>query len=172
MANTYTLIASNTVGGAGAASITFSSIAATYTDLVIYASPRSARGAVEDELWIRLNGDTGNNYSYNSLSGDGTTASSQAGSSTPAVYRGWMPGNTTTANTFGNHCIYIPNYAGSNYKSLSGDDVSENNDTSARATLRAGLWSNTAAITSVTLLPEVSTFMQYSSFYLYGIKSS
>jgi hypothetical protein len=172
MATTFTKIASVSVGSGGAATIAFTSIPSTYTDLLIYVSPRSARSAVEDELWIRFNADTGNNYSYRAINGDGSTASSQSGSSVAAVYRGWMPGNTTTANTFGNHYIYVPNYAGSSYKSVSADDVSENNATSARATLRAGLWNNTAAITTVTLLPEVSTFMQYSTATLYGIKNS
>jgi hypothetical protein len=172
MASSWTAISTTTVGSGGTASITFSSISATYSNLIIFASTRSSRGAVEDELWIRFNGDTGSNYSYKAVDGDGSTAASQTGTSTPAIYRGWMPGNTTTASTFGNHCITIPNYAGANNKTVSSDDVMENNATTSRATLRNGVWANTATITSVTLLPEVGSFMQYSTFTLFGIKNT
>lgn len=153
--------------------MSFTSIPATYTDLCVMVSGRSARsGASRDELMIRLNSDTGNNYSYRTAAGDGSSAFSQSGSGVSAILRGDMPASTATANTFGNACIYIPNYAGSTFKSLSSDDAMENNATSSYLTLRAGLWSSTAAITTVTVLPEVSTFVQYSTATLYGIKNS
>jgi hypothetical protein len=47
MANTYTLIASNTLG-ASAASVTFSAIPSTYTDLVVRYSAASCDAAVTD----------------------------------------------------------------------------------------------------------------------------
>ncbi len=152
--------------------MSFTSIPATYTDLCVMVSGRSARAATRDELMIRFNSDTGNNYSYRTVGGDGSTAFSQSGSGVSAILRGDMPASTATANTFGSACIYIPNYAGSTNKSLSSDDAMENNATSSYLTLRAGLWSNTAAITTVTVLPEVSTFVQYSTATLYGIKNS
>jgi hypothetical protein len=171
MANeTYTLIEKITVGAAGASSVTFTSIPQTYTDLKVVASARSARsGQLRDELWIRFNGDTGNNYTTRALNGSGTAAGSTTNTSVSAIYRGDMPAATATANTFGNQEIYIPNYTSSNQKSVSVDDAMENNATESWLYMRAGLWTGTNAITSITLLPEVSTFVQYSTFYLYGI---
>ena len=85
----------------------------------------------------------------------------------------WVPGATATASTFGNGDIYIPNYAGSNYKSASADTVSENNASTGYDDMTAGLWSNTAAITSIAISSFTSsTIIQYSTFYLYGIKNS
>jgi len=76
-----------------------------------------------------------------------------------------------TASTFGNGQVYIPNYAGSNNKSTSADTVSEDNATLAYSALTAGLWSNTAAITSITIA-AVTNFAQYSTAYLYGISNA
>ena len=99
------------------------------------------------------------------LQGNGASASSDAD------YSGsWNAGANATANTFGNSEIYIPNYTGSNYKSISADSVSENNASAAYANLFAGLWSNTAAINQITLIPGASAnFAQYSTATLYGI---
>ncbi len=75
-------------------------------------------------------------------------------------------------NTFANGEIYIPNYTASVNKSVSIDSVTENNATSAIAALDAGLWANTAAITSINLNGNNGNFVQYSTAYLYGIVKS
>jgi hypothetical protein len=77
-----------------------------------------------------------------------------------------------TASTFANNEVTIPNYTSSNFKSYSVDSVTENNATQAYAIFVAGLWSNTAAITSITLGLSSANFVQYSTAYLYGIKNS
>jgi hypothetical protein len=167
---TYTLIASNTVGAGGVASVTFSSIPQTYTDLVVKISGRSARAAQQaDNLFISFNGST-TSFSTRSLSGNGTSASSTSNATRYASFAVDAAGST--ANTFSSHKIYIPNYTSSNNKSYSVDSVSENNATAAQSDLFAGLWSNTAAITSIALQPEVSTWVQYSTFTLYGISNA
>ena len=85
----------------------------------------------------------------------------------------WTNANFQTANTFGSGDLYITNYASSNYKSISTNGVAENNGASDNyLTLANNLWSNTAAITSVTIAANIDNFVQYSSFYLYGIKNS
>ena len=76
--------------------------------------------------------------------------------------------STYTANTFGNSVIYIANYAGSTYKSFSKDSITENNATAADQGVGAGLWSNTAAITSLSLT-VTSNMVAGSTFSLYGI---
>jgi hypothetical protein len=169
MPTAYTLIASNTVGSGGAATVTFSSIVGTYTDLVVKASVRTNRADDSiDGFIIQFNGDTGANYTNREIFGSG----SSVGSNTTAR-AGLINGNTATSNTFSSTEIYIPNYAGSNNKSLSSDGVTENNATAAFQTLDAFRWSDTSAITSILFKQSNGTgFLQYSSFYLYGIKNS
>ena len=95
-----------------AASVTFDNIPQTgYTDLKIVISGRSNRPTeIRDELLVRFNGDTGNNYNYKTLLGNGSSASSLNGSSASAIFRNDMPASGATANTFSNQEIYIPNY--------------------------------------------------------------
>jgi hypothetical protein len=159
-----------TVGAAGASSIIFSSIPQTgYTDLKVVASTRGDRNASNAEFFVKFNGAT-TNFTYRLLQGNATAAASSNGSTGLA---GVSDAATNTANTFANSEIYIPNYTSANYKSYSIDSVEENNTTSSPALytyLIAGLWSNTAAITSIELYPEGSTnWTQYSTFYLYGV---
>ena len=166
MANTYKLIEAKTLSTT-TASVTFSSIPATYTDILIKWSTRSNRSAVSDPMRIGFNGST-SSFTNKYLNGSGSAINSSSG----ARYIGEATGNTATANTFTNGEIYIPNYAGSNYKSGSSDTVGENNATEAYATLASTLWSDVSAITSVELTCDNGSFMQYSTFYLYGIKKN
>jgi hypothetical protein len=174
MANpTMTLIASNTVGSGGVASVTFSSISSTYTDLMLKVSARSnASGTYVDDLILQFNSST-TNYSYTQLYGTGSAVGAGNSNGLAGAYAGTFDSTNATANTFGNSEMYIPNYAGSNYKSISADAVAENNATANFQNLVASLWSNTAAITSITLASlNGGNFIQYSTFYLYGIKNS
>jgi hypothetical protein len=168
MANTMTLISSVTVGAGGAANISFSSIPATYTDLVLKLSARNNGAQYYGQLYF--NGST-TGYSRRLLYGDGSAAGSIAISNEYTLVTN--PTTSYTANTFGNFEMYIPNYAGSTNKSYSIDAVIENNASTAYATMYAALWSNTAAINQITLVPNSpDTFVQYSTAYLYGIKNS
>ena len=173
MANTYTLIASNTVGSGGVASVTFSSIAATYTDLLVKVSARTDRavGSASD-FSFTFNGST-TTYTDKYLYGNGSGTGSGSNAYTNQGFAGNITQATMTASTFGSVDIYVPNYAGSNYKSSSTDAVTENNATLTYDMLVAGLWSNTAAVTSMTFQSASGgNFVQYSTFYLYGIKNS
>lgn len=167
MANTYTLISSVTVGSGGASSIDFTSIPATYTDLLVVLSGRTNRATyTADNLTPKFNTSTAN-FTFRALSGDGNVTYSDT-SYIPA-----FTASAATANTFSNVLIYVPNYTSSNYKSISIDSVTEHNGTTAYANLSAGLWSQTAAITSFGLQSATSsTIQQYSTAYLYGIKNS
>ena len=172
MANTYELIASNTVGSGGTATVTFSGIPQTYTDLIIKICARSTRGGADDDIFISYNGTT-TGYTYRYLQGYATNARSSNGSNR---YVATMPASGATASTFGNTDIYIPNYTSSNYKSVSTDSVTENNSATAYEALimtLSTLWSNTSAITSIALTSGTSnSFAQYSTFYLYGVTKS
>jgi hypothetical protein len=168
MANTFELISAVTVGSGGAASIDFSSIPSTYTDLVLVLSTRTSTGSIQGDCTITFNG-SGSSYSQRIVysSGSGTASITE----TAITYR--ADGSTATASTFDNTTVYIPNYAGSTYKSVSLDNVTENNATGAFAALGASLWSNTAAINQITVTPNGgATFSIYSTAYLYGVKNA
>jgi hypothetical protein len=168
MANTYTLIASSTVGAGGAASIDFSSIPATYTDLIVKVSARNDTASIQN-LNMKFNGST-SSLSMKYLDGAGSGAPT-SGSATVGNIGGNF-GTGATANTFSNTEVYIPNYAGSNYKSYSADAVTETNATTAYMDLCAGLWSSTAAINQVTVFSQSGNLVQYSTAYLYGVNNA
>jgi hypothetical protein len=177
MANTYTLISSNVLGSS-AASVTFSAIPSTYTDLVVRCSARGdGAGIAAYRLYLTFNSDTvfgGTQTSWTEVLGNGSSAASNSGSGQGFV-RLWENESTATANTFGSAEIYIPNYAGATNKPVSGFSVAENNAAGgtnvAAINAVAGLRANTAAITAVNLY-AYNNFVSGSSFYLYGISNS
>ena len=166
MPNTYTLIASYTVSSAQS-SYTFTSIPQTYTDLILKMSTRDGdtSGALTS---VSFNGVT-TNLSARRIRGTGSAATSSTFASNIYVQNN---AGSYTANTFANTEIYIPNYTSSNYKSVSADGVSENNATAAEMELDAGLWSSTAAITSITLTAAAPNYQVNTTFYLYGVKNA
>ena len=171
MANTFTLIASSTVGVLGAASIDFTSIPSTYTDLCLKVSARGTATANTVNCYATFNS-SASGYTDRLLYGNGSVAGSLSNISTTSLFIGDIPAANYTANTFSGKDTYIPNYAGSTYKSVSLDNVTENNATASYAELDAGLWSNTAAITSISLSVSSGNFAQYSTAYLYGVKNA
>jgi len=154
---------------ASAASVTFANIPQTgYTDLKIVVSARTTTTGTAANIAFSFNGSTTSRTNIY-LGGNGSAASS--GTSGELLI--WaLPYNDATANTFGNTELYIPNYTSSNYKSMSTDGVSENNATDGRVAFNASLWSNTAAINSITLTPQAGSLMQYSTFSLYGLAAT
>lgn len=173
MANTFELISAAEVGSGGASDITFNTITADWTDLCVKWSLRSASSSWSN-INVVLNGST-SGYSMKFIQGAGSGTPSSYSSSTYAdsTFYGYNAGTSQTASTFSNGEIYIPNYAGSNYKSISGDNVSETNGTTAYSHLVADLWSNTAAITSIKIFDaNTGNLAQYSTAYLYGVKNA
>lgn len=161
---TYKLINSYEVGSGGAASIDFTSIPSTYTDLVLKISVRNT--AADTENSVSFNGSS-TGFTIRRLYGNGSVTGSDT------LYGYFLADSSGyTASTFSNNNIYIPNYAGSTNKSFATDGVAENNGTNNAMVLSASLWSNTAAITRITLTPLSGTYAQYSSAQLYGIKNS
>ena len=157
---------------ASAASVTFSNIPQTgYTDLKVVASLRGTSPFATMQLYMTFNGST-TGYSARQIYGDGSSATSDTLSNSGAAIS-IINMNTTqsTANTFSSTEIYIPNYRSSNNKSVSADSVTENNATGgALAGMTAGLWSNSAAITSITFTNQsADTFLANSTFSLYGL---
>ena len=152
---------------ASAASVTFSNIPQSgYTDLKVVASTRDTRSNVANGLILQFNGSS---TGFTSRVIEGSGASAYSFTDTQGL-TGENTSATATSNTFSSTECYIPNYTSSNNKSFSFDSVTENNATTAYADLGAGLWSNTAAITSITLTSlNSASFVQYSTFSLYGL---
>ena len=153
------------VGSGGAADVTFTSIPSTYTHLQIRGIiNKSTAGDVA--MRMSFNSDTGNNYTYHFLDGNGSSAI--AGGSGNDLFDVFYP-ISTTSSIFSGAIIDILDYANTNkYKTsrvLAGTDLNG----SGRFGLKSGLWMNTNAITSIKLNPSSGNFSQYSSFALYGI---
>ena len=165
MATTMKLIAKQTLGS-DTASVTFSSIPGTYTDLLLVMSIRTARASpftIEGvDIWFNSD-TTAGNYTKRRLLGQGSSASSDTGGSLLA------PTNGATSSTFSNNEVYVPNYAGSTNKAYSVSSAAEHNATTAYLAAGAELWSNTAAISSIQLVPTANNLVTGSSFFLYGI---
>jgi len=164
--NTYVALDKVTVGTA-TPSITFSSIPSTYTDLIIVANFNTATG--NQSTNITFNGDTGSDYSWTYLLGNGTTASSSRGSSDNRIYNG-SSATATSGNTT-NSIIQVQNYANTTtYKTI----ISRSNAADYFAQATVGLWrgstgSATQAITSITLTCPSYNYIAGSTFSLYGI---
>jgi hypothetical protein len=167
MPSSRQLIASQTLGTAGL-SVTFSAIPGTYKDLILKVSARTAATVPTRTTRLRLNGLSTTIYSYTLIDGDGGSATSTRASSTtesPLL----VNGNTSTANTFSNTEIYIPNYAGTTQKPIGTTYVGENNAATPMALgAVASLVNLTSAVTSL-VISNTTNFSVGSSFYLYGL---
>jgi hypothetical protein len=175
MATTFVKIQTVTVGSGGAASIEFTSIPQTYTDLKIVTSFRDEVAGIRPEIRITFNSSS-TGYSGRILRAFDNTSTGSTTSNT-SYFDAWrVPGSLNTANVFSNDEIYIVNYTSANNKSFSSDNIAESNiavSTANFMSLSAGLWSNSAAITSVKFVTDsASDIAQYSTATLYGIKSS
>lgn len=165
---TYKKIASTSVTTATAANIEFTNIPQTYTDLVVLINARATRtGFPADDLIIQFNGST-TGYSGRRAYANGTGVSSDS----LTDIRGFVSDADSTSNAFGSNQFYIPSYTSSNNKVVSLEGVAETSASNAPMVICNGLWSNTAAITSIKMFANNSNLVQHSTFTLYGIKNS
>jgi hypothetical protein len=172
MPNNYVLL-ERTELNATTASVTFANIPQSgYTDLKIVMSARTESANVYRNVYVSFNGST-SSFSSRELYGTGSATGSGNSSTSPGGGQGvgYVNGTSTTASTFSNNEIYIPNYRSSVAKSISNDFVVENNATSSLAGFVATLWNpgTQAAITSITLTPDGTNFVANSTFSLYGL---
>jgi hypothetical protein len=172
MASTYTLIASNTLGSS-AASVTFSAIPATFTDLVLRTSIRGTAANNNDSVSLNINNGAGYTlYSKTFIQGNGATVSTNRASADGTLNVGLQSnGGNNTANSFTSMEVYIPNYASTTNKPISAINAMEQNSTTAYITAGAFLSRLTAATDSLTIT-NGSNLAAGSSFFLYGIKNS
>lgn len=166
--STYTPIATTTLPSAQA-TVIFSSISSAYTDLVLVGTGLVSVNTYG--VWLQINGDTGTNYSWTDLSGNGTTASSSR-QSNRANTENWL-GNASSgwSNSNNNNLIAnIMNYSNSTtYKTV----LTRGNNPSGGVEAMVNLWRNTAAITSLTVgVQSTGTLSTGSTFTLYGIAAA
>jgi len=167
MATTYEKIATTTLGSASS-TITFSSIAGTYTDLRLVCVYTTANFGIYTTL--RFNSDSGSNYSDTYLIGDGSTASSARDTGATFIGFGAYP-NGISSGQFNLVETDIFSYAGSTYKTcLIGSSLDKNGSGDVQRLV--GLWRNTAAITSITIQTNGGTMSVGSTATLYGIKAA
>jgi hypothetical protein len=180
MTTTMNLIARQTVGAGGAASVTFSNIPQTFTDLKLVTSIRGTSGSYFTQgTRLTFNSST-SGYSTVVLKNIGANSAVSGFNDygvTSASIGVFGNNAASTANTFNNAEIYIPNYTGSNNKSFSIDTVSEHNGNGGyeiQMGIAGGLLSNTAAITSITLTPQTGegNYAEFTELSLYGISSN
>jgi hypothetical protein len=156
MTSTYEKIATYTAPS-NQANYTFTTIAGTYTDLVLVSN---AKGTASETTCMQFNGDTGNNYSFtylvNAVSGRASNLSFAIG------------GGVGSAD-FSTSLTYINNYSNSTtYKTV----LNRRGPAASYVAADVSLWRNTAAITSIKIFPENgASFVTGSTFTLYGIKA-
>ena len=162
--STLTPIATNTLASSSS-TVTFSNIPQGYTDLVIVTNASGNDGAI----CIRINSDTGTNYSSTQIRGNGTSATSNRASN--GTYIGGTSNFSVTAGTLQTAVWNIQNYSNTTtYKTVIFRDGMASHITGATV----GLWRSTAAITSLTLSPEFGAQVFYigSTFTIYGVKAA
>jgi hypothetical protein len=161
------------VGSAGAANITFSSIPDTYTHLQLRTlSKTNATGANDaGGMNTRFNADSTTSYSFHYMLGTGSgTPNSAASTSTDSFVMGFTNSNNYPASNFTASVVDILDYKNTNkYKTVRAIGGNDGNG-AGFVWFNSGLWQKTNAISSITITPWSGSFMQYSSFALYGIK--
>jgi hypothetical protein len=173
--NGFVSIATTTVGSGGASSVTFSGIPQVYKHLQIRAIGQDNRATYGiSELAWQFNSDTGSNYSFHGLYGNGTSAISEASTTTAFIRANGVLG-TTTGGTFGGFVIDILDYANTSKntttKTLCGVDFNGViAGFSGRTALWSGAWYNTSAVNNIVLYSTNGNLQQHSSFALYGIQ--
>ena len=166
------------VGSAGSATISFTSIPATYKHLQIRIMCKSANtGNTGDYAALTFNSDSGSNYTYHRLKGDGSSATAY-GAATGTFNSVVLERIPTSKSTFATQLqgvliVDILEYANTNkYKTVRNFGGYDNNG-SGEILLTSALWTNTNAISSITIVtPTADNWTQYSSFALYGIKGA
>jgi len=159
------LITSNT------ASITFdvSSLATTYKHLQVRILAKSST-TPNDSVDLTFNTDTGTNYSYHAIYGNGGSMGSEYATNAPSCYSVAQLATSSDANQFGTSIVDILDaFSTAKYKTIRSLKGSQQSSGSL-IQLVSGNWRNTAAITSLKLTARSSNFAPGSRLSLYGLK--
>jgi len=161
--STYTPIA--TLTSSGGSAYGFTSIPSTYTDLVFVFNGVANAGS--QTINMTFNSDTGSNYSWTWIQGDGSSATSTRGSNDNRIVAGQT--GSSTSNFENMFIVNLQNYSNTTtYKTVLNRSASASRNTLAIV----GLWRNTAAITSISVTPGGNNFASGSTFTLFGIAAA
>jgi hypothetical protein len=161
MTATYDKIATYTLPSS-TSSYTFTSIAGTYTDLVLICGIQGGSGT---GVGMQFNSDTGTNYSNTRLIGDGSTASSARTSNSGNAR---IAQNGYSSGDKGVIIVNLQNYSNTTTNKTS---ITRNNIAVSATEAIVNLWRNTAAITSITIFGTTGSLETGTTFTLYGIKA-
>jgi hypothetical protein len=163
-----------TVGAGGLSSITFAGIPQTgYSHLQIRGIGRSDAASGLSWLYLTFNGDNGTNYASHYLQGDGSSrvAGNLIGSGSNTENRlGDFPRANAASGIFGGAIIDILDYNNTNKNKISRLLGGVDRNGSGVADCYSGVWLSTASVYSITMTPQTSNWVEYSSFTLYGVK--
>jgi hypothetical protein len=160
MAVTYENIATTTLGS-NQASVTFSSISGSYTDIICVVSGKNSASSARID--VQFNSDTASNYSYTRLQGDGSSATSSRASSATYIIIGTL---TTEQNTV---IAQINNYANTTtYKT----SISRWNASNGTVGASVGLWRSTSAINAIKFSAGADNLAAGMVISIYGIASA
>jgi hypothetical protein len=159
---TYTPIARTTLSSA-AASVTFSSISGSYTDLILVSN---LGGSVSGEaVRIQINSDSGSNYSYTAMRGNGTSATSERATSATSLRISTGVGVTTNTSDM-TIITNLQNYSNTTtFKTL----ISRAGQAANGTESSVGLWRSTSAINAIQVSNTNGNIVAGSTFTLYGI---
>ena len=159
-------------GTGSSGTITFSSIPSTYKHLQIRANLRCSAAAVNTNMYMQLNSDTGSNYAYHRLTGDGAAVTAAGSATQTSIFVGGVPSATTTANVMATVIIDIHDYASTTkYKtSRAIFGRNSNNAYTENIILESGLWQSTSAVNSISFVLDNPSFTTATTIALYGIK--
>jgi hypothetical protein len=164
MPTTYEPIATTTLGSA-ASTITFSSIAATWTDLRIVLVDTPTGNL---QYQFRFNSDSGANYSGTEIRGNGSSIGSDRYTGETAIYANWAA--LASAN-IGLITCDVFSYAGSTFKTALTTWSNDKNG-SGNIEYGVGLWRSTSAITRIDIVASSNNFSTGTTATLYGIKNA
>ena len=173
--NSYESIATLT-GNGSSGTLTFSSIPSTFKHLQIRAIAKDTNtaGNTTLQLEMRFNGDTGSNYAYHAVRGDGSTAFTDADAPTTkmTIFNASLRESSATS-TMAVSIIDILDYSSTSknktVRYLSG--MNKNlGTTDDKISFGSNLWASTSAVNSISLIATSTAFTTSTQFALYGIK--
>jgi hypothetical protein len=171
-ASSYELIETQILGSPSS-SITFSSLgtySSTYKHLQIRMIGRSNFSGNSSAVFVRLNGDTGSNYSLHELTGNAFGVVSLGAASQTVMSAGEFPAANYAANIFSPAVIELLDFSSST-KNTTIRTLSGISGLRTLVSLSSGLWNNTAAVTSVTVISGGgASFVAGTRMSIYGVK--
>lgn len=167
MATTPLLAPSSTFISATTATVTLA-VPSGFNNIEVIWRVRASDATAAESLFLQMNGDTGNNYLWEVNQANNTTvAATDSGGATSHIQIGTVPGNSASANYFGSGRFTVSGASDSVAKTLVGTGTAYSSVSNAYAGVYSGLWSGTAAVTSLTIVCQTGSFLPSSRFSVY-----